>query len=39
MWRRNHRVSLMGGSDLLCATFLGTPHLLWQFMRFRSLPA
>ena len=27
MWRRNGRVSLVGGTDLLCATFLETPHL------------
>ena len=26
MWRRNGRVSLVGGTDLLCATFLGAPH-------------
>jgi hypothetical protein len=27
MWRSNHPVSLVGGPDPLCATFLGTPHL------------
>jgi hypothetical protein len=27
MWRRNGEVSLVGGTDLLCATFLGVPHL------------
>ena len=27
MWRRNGRVSVVGGTHLLCATFLGAPHL------------
>jgi hypothetical protein len=27
MWRSNHRASLVGSTDLLCATFLETPHL------------
>jgi hypothetical protein len=27
MWRTNGRVSLVGGTDLLCATFFGAPHL------------
>jgi hypothetical protein len=39
MWRRNRRVSLMGGSDLFCATFLGTPHLRWRSMHFHCFAA
>ena len=39
MWRRNGRVSVVGGTHLLCATFFGAPHLHLRCMRCLYLSA